>query len=81
MPEAVLCVPCQRQLEKLELRMNLSNRTHDSSKWRKELQSYNNEDLDDEGFFFKPDTERGSFTDMEEIELAEDQPEPDKNDA
>lgn len=78
-PEAVYCVSCQQELEKLELRMNMAKIPHDSSHWRKELQSNRDEDLDDEGFFVKPDAERVSLMDMEEIELAEDQPELEKS--
>jgi len=33
------------------------------------------EDLDGEGFFIKPDLERVSLLDLEEVEVAEDRPE------
>jgi DnaK suppressor protein len=78
-PDAVLCVPCQRELEELERRTNLSKIPYNSSQWNKDLQSNSDEDLDDEGFFIKPDLERISFMDLEEVEQAEDLPEPEEN--
>ncbi|OGP98267.1 MAG: hypothetical protein A2Z39_05765 [Deltaproteobacteria bacterium RBG_19FT_COMBO_46_9] len=76
MPEAIYCVPCQRELEKVELRMNMAKSPNNTSQWKKEFEPNSNEDLDDEGFLIKPDTEQVSFTEMEEVELTEDQPEP-----
>lgn len=76
MPEAIYCVPCQQELEKVELRINMAKSPNNTSQWKKEIESSNNEDLDDEGFLIKPDTEQVSFTEMDEVELTEDQPEP-----
>jgi len=76
LPEAIYCVPCQQELEKMELRINLAKTPNNSTQWKKEFQSNSNEDLDDEGLLIKPDTESVSFTDMDEVELTEDQPEP-----
>ena len=79
LPEAIYCVPCQQELEKEELRINLAKMPNNSTQWKKEFQSNSNEDLDDEGLLVKPETERVSFMDMEEVELTEDQPEPQEN--
>jgi len=76
MPEAIYCVPCQKELEKVELRKNMSKAHNNTAQWKKEFESNTNEDLDDEGFIIKPDTEPSSFTEMDEVELNEDQPEP-----
>lgn len=76
LPEAIYCVPCQQEMEKVELRINLAKTPNNSTQWKKELQSNSNEDLDDEGLLIKPDTEPVSLMDMEEVELTEDQPEP-----
>jgi len=79
LPDAVLCVPCQRDLEKRERRTNLSKTLYNSSLWKEDPQTNSCEDLDDEGFLIKPDPERVSLMDLEEIELTEDQPEPEEN--
>jgi DnaK suppressor protein len=79
LPEAIYCVPCQQEMEKAELRINLAKTPNASTQWKNEFQTNSNEDLDDEGLLIKPDTEHVSFTDMEEVELTEDQPEPQEN--
>lgn len=76
LPEAIYCVPCQQELEKMELRINLAKTPNNSTQWKKEFQPNSNEDIDDEGSLIKQDTEHVSFTDMDEVELTEDQPEP-----
>ena len=75
-PEAVLCVPCQRELEKFESRTNITKISHNSSQWKKEFQIDSDEDFDDEGIVIKPNTDHVSFMDMEELELNDDQSEP-----
>ncbi len=76
MPEAIYCVPCQQELEKTELRINMAKSPNNAAQWKKEFESSSNEDLDDEGLLIKPDTDHVSFTEMDEVELTEDQPEP-----
>jgi DnaK suppressor protein len=79
MPDAIYCVPCQKELEKVESRISMSKTPHNTAQWKKEFESNSNEDLDDEGFLIKSDTEPSSFTEMDEVELNEDQPEPQEN--
>jgi DnaK suppressor protein len=72
MPDASLCVPCQKDLEKFEQRKNLAKNTYSPAQLKREFQLENNEeydDEDDEGIIIKPDVEHVSFLDMEEIEL------------
>jgi len=76
MPDASLCVPCQKDLEKFEYRKNLAKNTYTPTQLKKEFQLENNEDYDDEddeGIVIKPDIDHVSFLDMEEIELDENQ--------
>jgi DnaK suppressor protein len=75
MPEAIYCVQCQQELEKVELRKNMSKAPNNSAQWKKEFESNSNEDFDDEGFLIQPDEEHLSFTEMDEVELTEDKPE------
>jgi len=76
MPEAIYCVPCQQELEKAELRINMARSPYNTAQWKKEFESNSNEDFNDEGLLIKPDTDHVSFTEMDEVELTEDQPEP-----
>jgi DnaK suppressor protein len=76
MPESIYCVPCQKELEKVELRISMAKTPNNTAQWKKEFESNSNEDLDDEGFLIKSDTEPSSFTEMDEVELNEEQPEP-----
>jgi DnaK suppressor protein len=72
MPDASLCVPCQKDLEKFEYRKNLAKNAYSPAQLKREFQIENNEeydDEDDEGIIIKPDVEHVSFLDMEEIEL------------
>ncbi len=73
-PEAVLCVECQEELEKYEARINLTNNNaHNQSKYDYSIQV--EDDVDDDGVLLKPDSERMSLMDLDEIEL-EDIPSP-----
>ncbi len=78
-PEAVLCVPCQQELEKYESRLNLANASnnHTQSKFDYSINT-EDADIDDDGILIKPDTERMSLMDLDEIEL-EDMPETPNN--
>jgi DnaK suppressor protein len=72
MPDASLCVPCQKDLEKYEQRKNLAKNTYSPAQIKREFQLETNEEYDDEdddGIVIKPDVEHVSFLDMEEIEL------------
>jgi DnaK suppressor protein len=72
MPDASLCVPCQKDLEKFEYRKNLAKTSYTPTQLKREFQLENSEeydDEDDEGIIIKPDVEHVSFLDMEEIEL------------
>jgi len=76
MPDASLCVPCQKDLEKFEYRKNLAKNSYSPTQLKKEFQLENSEDYDDEddeGIIIKPDVDHVSFLDMEEIELDETQ--------
>jgi len=74
MPDASLCVPCQKDLEKFEYRKNLAKNTYTPVQIKKEFHMDNSDDYDDEddeGIIIKPDVDHVSFLDMEEIELDE----------
>jgi DnaK suppressor protein len=76
MPDASLCVPCQKDLEKFEYRKNLAKNSYSPAQLKKEFQLEGNEDYDDEddeGIIIKPDVDHVSFLDMEEIEIDESQ--------
>jgi DnaK suppressor protein len=76
MPDASLCVPCQKDLEKFEYRKNLAKNSYTGAQLKREFQLENSEDYDDEddeGIVIKPDVDHVSFLDMEEIELDESQ--------
>jgi|WetSurMetagenome_2_1015567.scaffolds.fasta_scaffold199263_1 DnaK suppressor protein len=82
MPDASLCVPCQKDLEKFEYRKNLAKNSYSPAQLKKEFQLENNEeydDEDDEGIVIKPDVEHVSFLDMEEIEIDDGQLELNEN--
>jgi DnaK suppressor protein len=73
-PDASLCVPCQKELEKIEQRKSLAKNAYTPAQLKREFQLENNEDYDDEddeGIVIKPDVEHVSFLDMEEIEIDE----------
>jgi DnaK suppressor protein len=76
MPDASLCVPCQKDLEKFEYRKNLAKNSYSPAQIKREFQIENGEeydDEDDEGIVIKPDVDHVSFLDMEEIELDDSQ--------
>jgi DnaK suppressor protein len=82
MPDASLCVPCQKDLEKFEYRKNLAKNSYSPAQIKKEFQIENVEeydDEDDEGIVIKPDVDHVSFLDMEEIELDDSQIEINEN--
>jgi DnaK suppressor protein len=82
MPDASLCVPCQKDLEKFEYRKNLAKTSYTPAQLKREFQIDNNEeydDEDDEGIIIKPDVDHVSFLDMEEIELDDNQIEISEN--
>lgn len=82
MPDASLCVPCQKDLEKFEYRKNLAKNTYTPAQIKKEFQLDGNDDYDDEddeGIIIKPDVDHVSFLDMEEIELDENQADLNEN--
>jgi len=77
-PEATRCVPCQREMEKWDLRRSLAEISYSSSRRQKESRWGDKEDFDDEErFSFKPDMEHTSFMDLEEGGLEE--PKGEKN--
>lgn len=76
MPDASLCVPCQKDLEKFEYRKNLAKNAYTPTQLKKDFQLENSEDYDDEdddGIVIKPDVDHVSFLDMEEIEMDDNQ--------
>ena len=69
-PEATLCVPCLREIEKMESRSGLPRGSHPSSQWKKGQEWTEQEDADDDsGFFITTDDDYISFQDMEELDL------------
>jgi len=73
-PEATRCVPCQRELEKLESRLVLSKGHSSPSQWKKNVEWENKEGFsDEEGFIIHTDLDYTSFVDMEEVEIEEKQ--------
>ena len=48
MPDASLCVPCQKDLEKFEYKKNLARNSYSPSQLKREFQLENSEDYDDE---------------------------------
>jgi len=71
-PEAVLCVACQQELENFESRTNFSNSNNKTLNYRDD---YEQEDeptnIDDAGIVTKAGSEAVSLMDMEEIDLAD----------
>ena len=69
-PEATLCVPCLRKIEKMEPRSSFARGSHRSYHWEKGQGWEGQEDADnDSGFFITTDDDYISFTDIEELEL------------
>lgn len=70
-PEAVLCVPCQEDLENFESRVNFSSSKSTDSQYRDDNE-YTDDSFgidDDEGFAVKPSSEPMSLMDMDEIDI------------
>ncbi|MFC1495365.1 TraR/DksA family transcriptional regulator [Thermodesulfobacteriota bacterium] len=69
-PEAVLCVPCQKDLENFESRTSYTSFNIGNSRYRN---SFDQEDdfynIDDAGIITKPGSEPVTLIDMEEIDL------------
>jgi RNA polymerase-binding transcription factor DksA len=71
-PEATLCVPCLREIEKIESRSGVARGSHPSSHWKKGQEWAEQEDADDDsGFFITTDDDYVSFQDMEELDVEE----------
>ena len=69
-PEAVLCVACQQELEKMESRTNFTNSGNKTLQYRDEYDSEEDtENVDDAGLVTKASSESVSLMDMEEIDL------------
>jgi DnaK suppressor protein len=71
-PEAILCVPCQEDLENFESRSNFKSLNIGNSKYNR---SFDQEDdfcnIDEAGIATKTVSESLSFMDMEEIDLGD----------
>ena len=69
-PEATLCVPCLRKIEKMEPRSSFARSSHRSYHWEKGQGWEGQEDADnDSDFLITTDDDYISFTDIEELEL------------
>ena len=68
-PEATLCVPCQREMEKLESGRSLANRFYHTLQGKKEFQ-WNDDDnsTENEGLIVRSYVEHISFADLEETD-------------
>ena len=71
-PETVLCVACQQELEKFESRTNLTNSANKIPQYRDGYETEDNSDnIDDAGLIAKSGSESMSLMDMEEIDLVD----------
>jgi hypothetical protein len=69
-PEAVLCVACQEELEKIVSRSNLAANSGKGLQYRDEYEPDDDtESIDDAGLVTKASSESMSLMDMEEIDL------------
>ncbi len=69
-PEAVLCIRCQEDLEKFESRTNFSSSNSKTLQYKDDFeQEEESDDIDDAGFVSKDGAM--SFMDMEEIDLTD----------
>ncbi len=69
-PEATLCVPCQREMEKLESGRGLANRSYHTSQGKKGFQWKDDDNsTENEGSIVRSDVEHISFVDLEETDL------------
>ena len=74
-PEATLCVPCLREVEKMESRSSFARCSHPSYHWEKGQGWEGQEDADnDSGFFITTDDDYISFADIEELDELEANP-------
>jgi len=84
-PEAVLCVPCQEDLESFESRTNYTNLNIGNSKYKNSIDQEDDMfNIDDAGVVAKPGCESLSLMDMEEIDLGilpDEEPEEEENDS
>jgi DnaK suppressor protein len=85
-PEAVLCVACQEELEKFESRSNFNNSSNKTLPYKDDYEQEDESDsIDDAGLVTKAGSESISLMDMEEIDLvdlpevAEDESDDDSN--
>ena len=71
-PEAVLCVACQQELEKFESRTNLNASGNKILQYKDEYDTEDDTDnIDDAGLVTKSGSESMSLMDMEEIDLVD----------
>ena len=69
-PEATLCVPCQREMEKLDSGRGLANRSYHTSQGKKGFQWKDDDNsTENEGSIVRSDVEHISFVDLEETDL------------
>ena len=69
-PESTRCVPCQRELEKLELGRSLTEKAYRPSVGKKRWQWERNQESNDQANFInRPELEHLSFSDLEETDL------------
>ncbi len=69
-PETVLCVECQQELEKSASRTNVTSSVNKTLQYRDEYESDDDSDnIDDAGLVAKSGSESMSLMDMEEIDL------------
>jgi len=71
-PEATLCVPCQREMEKWESGRSSTKRSFRAFQGRREFEWSDDDSLtENEAFVFRSAPEYVSFEDLEETDLAE----------
>ena len=71
-PEAVLCVACQQELEKFESRTNFNSSTNKTLQYKDDYEQEDESDnIDDAGLVVKAGSDSMSLMDMEEIDLVE----------
>ena len=72
-PEAVMCVSCQEELERFESRSNFSSSNNKTLHYKDDYESEDNseDNVDDAGLVTKAGSEAMSLMDMEEIDLVD----------
>jgi DnaK suppressor protein len=69
-PEATLCVPCQREMEKFESGRGLANRSYHTSQGKKEFQWKDDDNsTENEESIVRSGVEHISFVDLEETDV------------